>query len=276
MSDQKRYAIVAHMKKYVRVFCMSLKSTFSYRWNALMGIFAQLITIGALLFVWIAIYDEQTTIVGFTLGNMLAYTTIAYTIRRIQISKYLDTVSDEIKDGKVNFLFVKPISFTWYTFFRDWGNFVFLLLTSTLFIAALFIALKEKISFPGFHMGILAFIPAVLLSTTLASFIYKSISYLSFWLTQVKALSWSTTSLISVLSGSLFPLALYPEWIQKILHLLPFRQMAEFPTQLFLHTLTPQNIFEGFLLQIFWIFIFIGITHGIWKRGVKHYEGAGI
>jgi ABC-2 type transport system permease protein len=65
-----------------------------------------------------------------------------------------------------------------------------------------------------------------------------------------------------IFSGSIIPLAFFPDWSQPVLRFLPFSGLLDVPFRFYTGALPPSELFPLFLLQIFWIFTIIGL--GIW------------
>jgi len=74
----------------------------------------------------------------------------------------------------------------------------------------------------------------------------------AFWTTRVSAINQVYFVLLLFLSGQIAPLTLFPNWLQIVANVLPFRWMLGFPVALVLGQLTPVQALEGLASQAVW------------------------
>jgi ABC-2 type transport system permease protein len=134
--------------------------------------------------------------------------------------------------------------------------------------------------YPGaFHYPGTLSVVALPLAVVLAFIIYFcmqcSIGLLGFWLTQTLALQDFWFGIYALASGYLLPLDLFPPGLAAALRLLPFRALLSFPLDLMLGRLSPPQIAEGLLLQVFWAAAFVGLLGWLWRTGIRRYSAVG-
>jgi ABC-2 type transport system permease protein len=68
-------------------------------------------------------------------------------------------------------------------------------------------------------------------------------------------------ALVLLLSGSIVPLAFFPDWAQIALQILPFSGLVDTPFRLYLGAVPADQILPLLGLQLFWtaVFILIGV-----------------
>jgi ABC-2 type transport system permease protein len=89
------------------------------------------------------------------------------------------------------------------------------------------------------------------------------------WVTQ------SLNPLLVVLSGSLVPLALYPDWAQRTLFLQPFAGVVDIPFRIYSGNLTGSMAAEGLALQVFWTAALVMLGRWCMERAMRRLEVQG-
>jgi len=98
---------------------------------------------------------------------------------------------------------------------------------------------------------------------------------LSFWISQGLALNDLWFAGFMLLGGLIAPLDLFPPAISQMVQLLPFRFMLSFPVEIVLGRLTLAEILGGLGVQALWLVVFVGVSWGLWKRGLRQYSAVG-
>jgi ABC-2 type transport system permease protein len=81
--------------------------------------------------------------------------------------------------------------------------------------------------------------------------------------------------LMLFLAGQIAPLTLFPNWIQILADILPFRWMLGFPVELVLGRLTQLQALEGLAAQAVWVIISLVLVRMVWRAGVRVYSAVG-
>ena len=89
------------------------------------------------------------------------------------------------------------------------------------------------------------------------------------WTISGDGLSRTSPFLVSLLSGQLVPLALYPDWLQPTLRFLPFAGMVEGPFSLYLGTVPPSGVAGVLAHQLLWTLFFVLVGRTLLARGLK-------
>ena len=87
--------------------------------------------------------------------------------------------------------------------------------------------------------------------------------------------SQSMNPLLVVLSGSLVPLALYPEWAQRALFFQPFAGVVDIPFRIYSGNLVGSMALEGLALQLFWTMTLIIAGRAWMERAMRKLEVQG-
>jgi ABC-2 type transport system permease protein len=87
--------------------------------------------------------------------------------------------------------------------------------------------------------------------------------------------SQSLNPLLVVLSGSLVPLALYPDWAQRALFLQPFAGIVDIPFRIYSGNLVGALAYEGLALQLMWIIVLVVVGRVWMSRAMRRLEVQG-
>lgn len=217
--------------------------------------------------VWLVVYAEhpEKLIVGFSLSAMIWYVFITELILTSQPNVIL-TIGEEIKNGNVAYVLSKPYSFMSYYFSYFLGRVVVSMLIKAM-VGVLLLSLFSPllgISLWSFLAGASSVFLAVVLNFVIAG----SVSLFAFWLEDIRSLRFIYQKIVFIFGGLLFPIDVYPEFLQKIIHYLPFEGILYGPAK----TMVNFDLVYWQILvtrQVVWIIIFCFLIKIIYGQGVK-------
>lgn len=76
--------------------------------------------------------------------------------------------------------------------------------------------------------------------------------------------------IISFMSGSIIPFDFLPYSVEKVLNVLPFASLNYVPVLIYMGRYSKREVFIKLGIQIFWIFLFWGLSKIMWKIAFKH------
>lgn len=112
---------------------------------------------------------------------------------------------------------------------------------------------------------LLSFIGAILLSCALTMLLTVSLM----WTLSGEGINSILPSLITIFSGMIVPLPLFPEWIKPLLNALPFSGLLDQPFRLFTGNLPPNALSHVLLHQAFWIVALVILGRVLVRRGIR-------
>jgi ABC-2 type transport system permease protein len=121
----------------------------------------------------------------------------------------------------------------------------------------------------------LAFIPALILAFLVRFLLEWTLALAAFWTTRVNAINQVYFILMLFLAGQIAPLTLFPQWIQILADILPFRWMLGFPVELVLGRLTQFQALEGLVAQVIWVILSLVLVRLVWRAGLRVYSAVG-
>ena len=72
-----------------------------------------------------------------------------------------------------------------------------------------------------------------------------------------------------ILSGLVIPIPFFPEFLQNISNILPFRYISDFPFRLYVGNISIQEGLIGIIVQIIWIVIILLLGRLLMKIALK-------
>jgi ABC-2 type transport system permease protein len=224
------------------------------------------------LFVWSTAAGGKT-IGGFGRGEFVAYYLVLILVNQLTYSQTNWTVGDLIREGKMNVLFLRPMSPLYDALASEVaGKVVYMIFVIPLVtILALFLR-------PELHLtwqNGLAFVPALALSWALRFFWGYWVALLAFWATRADALLALQDSLVFLLAGQVAPTALLPGLMQRAATALPFRYMVGFPVEVLIGQLDAPGLRAGFAAQVGWLGVAVALFALLWRTGTRHYAAVG-
>jgi ABC-2 type transport system permease protein len=102
-------------------------------------------------------------------------------------------------------------------------------------------------------------------------------SFISFW---VPELAWGAQFLMIVviiefMSGSYFPLDVFPPIVFQILRFTPFPYLVFIPIKIYLGNFDSSLVVQSLIIGLAWSLILWKIVNYVWKKGLMAYEGVG-
>ena len=179
-------------------------------------------------------------------------------------------LAEEIRKGRISTYLIRPFEF-WKHHTCDFLAYQFLQTfpTTLCLFLSFFLGLFSFLSL-SFLKGVIICI----LVSVLWFMIQFCIGLVAFWMEE----TWSLRALLIILanfcSGGFFPLEIFPKAFVSFLNFTPFPYMTYVPARYFLGL--RDQFFTDVLALLFWILAVTLCYKLIWKKGVKHYEGAGI
>src|SRR5262249_53620035 len=99
---------------------------------------------------------------------------------------------------------------------------------------------------------------------TLGMFVESSLAFFDVWL-----------GLFSVLSGYLVPLELFPGWVHRLTHWLPFRYILGFPVEILTRGLSRAQAAAELAIQWGFALLMCLAASRLWRAGLRRYQAFG-
>jgi ABC-2 type transport system permease protein len=226
------------------------------------------------LVVWGTIAEEQGgSVAGYTPGAFAAYYIVWTLVRNINIVFTPYGWEWRIREGELSAQLLKPVHPIHYDLGWFAGTKVVVIVLWLPIAVVLSLLFRPELDPTAQQIGVFAL--AIWGAYVLRSLYMWALGMVTFWTTRVSALFelvWVTEML---LSGRIVPLALLPEWAERLSWLLPFRWTFGFPITALVGPIDGAELVGGLGMQLVWIVVFAFVVRGFWRVSVRHYGAVG-
>lgn len=256
------------MRLFWEITRLAFRRQLTYRAAAWAGL-ATNIFFGLLrAMVMIALFGARDQVAGMTVQDAIIYTGLTQAVIAYLMIFGWYAVMDSVHSGEIAADLLRPLGYLRFWLAVDMGRAAVNLLlrgVSIMLVYALFV----DITLPGSLTHWLVFGLTIFLSW-LVSFAWRFLVNLAaFWTPYARGVGRFAFGIVSVLSGFMMPLRLYPEWFQAICHATPFPALVNTPVEAFLGLLAGPELFAAVLHQIGWAIALLAISHFVLSRGVR-------
>lgn len=212
---------VISLKKYAMIYKATLVESLHYIMNIIMGFITFIVVIYIFMNLWDYMYTDSSNLIsGYTKSQMVWYVIITEIMWFGTGNRLLTgQLSNDIKSGTIAYGINKPYNYILFIIARYLGDItikLFMYVLVGLLLGLLFIGKIE-----GFQINHIPYIILVaFLGILINAFLKMSISILSFWMEDSAPLHWLYSKMILVL-GTLFPVEIFPIWLQSYIKLSP-------------------------------------------------------
>ncbi len=263
------------MKKYLRLIWIELRKGKEYSLNfvgQLVNLPLQLLII---YFIWKFVFQSKAAIANYTFNDMVSYYFLLKifesAIMPVGITAY--EVWSDINQGRLNLYLSKPLYYPLYGFFTKIGYFIWGFAAGFIFLSVfgLIIPITIKLSVLRIVLSVLsAFFGMVIMY---ALFFY--VGSLTFWVENILTLRDNLWNVIRVLSGQIFPIALFPGFLRVIAENLPFQYIYYVPVSILQGKLSGSLLYAELGKQFVWVVGMVGVMVLVWSVGNKKYSAQG-
>ncbi len=265
-------------QKYLYIFKSTWQEYMAYRANFFLEIFGMMIFFGAILFLWISVYQNSTSgIIGdYTFSEMLTYIVGTGLISSsLLLISQGDQIDNDINKGILSNYLLKPINVNFYWLMQDIARKFLTSIMGLVAFSLIFIFAGKYLIAPA-SSAVLVFVFLAVALGALMHFIFFYItSVISFWLGRTWGFRFVVQIIMEIATGIIIPISFLPGIWRDIFEFLPFRFMAYFPMQIYLGKITMPEILSGFAQEIVWLVVLSAFGWYLWKKGVKHYTASG-
>lgn len=236
-------------------------------------------TISKIIFaylLWGIIFGEREIVNGFTFYGMMSYYIVSTFLNQLEKSEGVSKeINKQIRAGTFSKYMVVPINIEGYFLAMEFGMALFYVIFDFL-AGAVWIGLF-KIKFQ-FTTNLFVISCAILIIIIGIIFMVQLNYYLGILTLKYQGIGtflMIKNNLISFVTGSFIPLALFPDIIVKIMRFLPFYYITYLPSMLLVGYCEDEAVQEIVILLI-WCVVLQLVIQYTWNKYVRKYEGVGI
>lgn len=207
----------------------------TYRSELVLWMVLDTIPLLLLFLIWVSAFNQQPVNQGYTLPTVLQYYFLGMLISAISSSHFEGWRVQQIREGKIDFFLIRPLSYLQEILLRDIGGKLCYISIVLPFYCVLFLGLTwlTPLSLPGISLTTGILFAFLLLAGYLIEFCFALIIVLlGFWFEGAEGLEHFKWILVTLLSGFMIPIPFMPTMLQTVVNWLPFKYMYAIPISL--------------------------------------------
>ena len=264
------------MRKYWEVSKIYMKTQLVWRADV---IFNMIFTIGRILFaylLWGIIFQSREKIGVFTFHGMLSYYIVSSFLSQLEMSGGISgEIHERIRNGTFSKYMVIPVGIQRYFMAMELGIVLFYILFDlTAAVIWVFIFHIEFVFAKNAFVILCAAGMAVLGMLFMVQLNYF-LGLLTLKYQGIGTFLMIKDNLAALVTGSIVPLALFPEAVVNIMKILPFYYVTYLPAMLFTGMCLNEAI-PGLCIIAAWCLIMQGLIYVTWNKYLRKYDGVGI
>ncbi|MFN4212762.1 MAG: ABC transporter permease [Microgenomates group bacterium] len=262
------------MKKYLKIFQLSLLQYFVYRLNFILWRVRNILTLIFLYFFWTSVFVHRPLIFSYSSDKLVTYILLVNLLSSIVLGTRTADVASEIRSGDLANYLIKPFSFFKFIITKEAADKLINFLFSLFEIILLAIIFQPKIFIQENIFNYLMFFLTLIVAIVISFSISLTISFIAFWSAEIWAPRFIFFVLVTSLAGTFFPLDVLPLPIYNLLLLTPFPYLIYFPTKIYLHGFSGPQVVP-LIISLIWFLILYQTMLAIWRKGIKNYSAYG-
>ncbi len=234
-----------------------------------LGIFATICQILLMYFLWQVVYSDKPIIEGISLKQMNTYLVLSQAISlQFALSSVDNKIASDIYNGNIIFDLLKPADYKLYLLLHKLGDSIAIMLLRWPFIFAIsFFVFGFQLPISLLHFLLFAF--SLVTGFFILFYIEFIIGLISFYTLNKYGIRTIKQALLSFLSGTLVPLYFLPDWMKRIVDLMPFKYIVSVPASIYVGIINTEEIVSNFITQFLWIVILAFLANAFYHISIK-------
>lgn len=184
-------------------------------------------------------------------------------------------LANDIRLGKLSTWMVRPASLLLSFVANNVSEKVMKLFALVPMIGVLWWIFRDSMNIPAGPFRWALFAVSIALGAALVFTIDIMIGALAFWMDDVMAIAQARMLIANVLSGSIVPLVLMPDWSRGFIDNQPFRYTVSFPVEIVAGNLSAADLLGGLGIQLAYVIGFGAVARLVWSKGIRAYSAVG-
>ncbi len=256
------------MKKYLYIYKATLMENIQYIMNIILGFVSFFVMLFIFLNLWDYIYSDSSNLIGgYSKTQMIWYVIITEIMWFGTRNQTLTSqISNDIKSGTIAYSINKPYNYMFYIVARHFGEITikfFLFLGVGILFGYSFVGALPNFTIISIPILMIVFLMSIFINT----FIRIGISIFSFWIEDAGPFHWIYDKLIIVI-GTLFPVEVFPTWVQPIIIFTPIYVITYGPAKLVIN-FSMEMFAKVFLIQSIYFIVTLLLLVVLFQKGVK-------
>lgn len=238
------------LKSMIKLAKMRFKEYNIYKSNFILFTLNRIVEVIVYVFVWQAIYKQTGNAGGLAIEQMVTYYILVTSLRPIALWGVNEDMAYSIRNGQIHKELLNPISYFQYYFGVNLGELAFAVVVgiATFVCCSIF----WSVIVPSNIINFLLFVFVLVLSIPITFFLQMIVGTVGFYSNSIWGMQILRKAIISIFSGVIAPLTLFPEWFQTISNYLPFKELIYTPIHIYLGQVGMNEIGVIMVKQIIW------------------------
>ena len=269
------------LKKYKPFFRGSALDMMAYRFNIFVWVLVTIFEVACLIFLWIAVYSSSengmdTIIHGFSYKDMIVYVVLTTIFGFVTFNN--DTlwyINNDIKKGTIGNYVIKPISYRGKFVSSNLGAFATMVILFGIPLYAIALGVTYGIGLfqiPSV-LDFIAHFGLFFVAGVLACLLNDTIAYIFGVLCFYTSSGWGLNSLkatmISFLSGTLLPIAFFPDVFRDIVSYMPFAGLSQNPVLILMMKYDYLDCLKVISICFGWLIILELFAKALFSHAIK-------
>lgn len=264
------------MRKYWAIAKTYTKTQLVWRADV---IFNMIFTISRILFaylLWGILFQGKETVGMFTFHGILSYYIVNSFLSQLEMS---DGISGEIhariRNGTFSRYMVIPVGIEKYFMAMELGVVLFYLIFDLIAAAVWTVIFRIRFAFTTDPEILLSAVIMAILGMVFMVQLNFFLGLLTLKYQGIDTFLMIKSNLTALVTGTIIPLALFPEGVVNVMRILPFYYVTYLPSML-LTGMIPEEAFRGVVIILCWCLVMQIIIRRTWKKYRRKYDGVGI
>ncbi|MFE3829830.1 ABC transporter permease [Streptomyces sp. NPDC059092] len=251
----------------------AVQEAFMYRGRYVVGVLVGLVQISVLFFIWRAIMRDGQSQAGYDWPQMQTYLLLSFLLSLLLSFGTEQRVSASIRDGNVSMDLLKPVHYMTLRVAELTASVLIELLSAGLCLLLAALTVVRAVPPEEGSQALLAL--SLFLAVALKAAIAVTTGVLCFWTTNVIGLIRCRQAVALLLSGSMFPLPMLPDWLQTMAWALPFQGSFHTPMVIYFGRTGTAEAVGLVALQMLWLAALVGATRLLLNHGFRRMDTYG-
>jgi ABC-2 type transport system permease protein len=260
------------INRQIGVVAAAIKQEMAYRFDFFTAALGALLTMALLYYLWSAIYHSATSM-EMSYQALITYVCLgqAFSFARPGQRRVMTRIGGGIRSGDVLIDLIRPTDYQVIIFSETLG--AYLMETALVSLPSYLLALLVfGIDLPASPQAALGFVISLFGAFLLIFSLDFLIGLMAFWTFSVWGLGYAKMAVLNILAGTIIPLSLFPDWLQRIALALPFKGMAYTPLAIYVGEIEGGAIWTNILSQFAWGIGLVLLTRLLWLRARRRIE----
>ena len=252
------------------------RTLLQYRAAALAGFATQLFWGAIRLMIFSAFFAAATEPQPMNMTQVVAYVGLGQALLGMLPWNNDGDFSQQVRDGAVAYDLLRPLDLYSYWFGR---TLAFRIAAPTL--RGIPMVVFALVLLPLIGLGEWALVPppsvaafvGFVASLVLAAMLATAVTLLAhislLWTISGTGIDRILSVMVTIFSGLIVPLPLFPDWLQPVLNWQPFRGLADVPYRIYSGNIPPADVAPELLITLVWTVVLVVLGRLILQRGVR-------